>query len=197
MLPFGTQVGAFFYGGSGTPLTTYVYTSTDPAVRGRPRRHGPDAMLTQTDLLVSHDLKFGGAKRLRFELNVLNVFNQKTARHIFNCLNRRAGAPRVRRSTWPARTWRRATTTTRCWPPGRTAPTRRTRATAWKTSSTRGCRRGSAFGSCSRFVRFDGSVGPVGRSAPDPRFLPPVPPRISSPLTPADRSRGRSALSQG
>ena len=35
--PFGTQVGAFFYGGSGTPVYTYV-TSTNSAdlfVEGR------------------------------------------------------------------------------------------------------------------------------------------------------------------
>jgi hypothetical protein len=34
------------------------------------------------------------AKRLRFEFNVINLFNQKTTRHIFNNLNLGAGAPR-------------------------------------------------------------------------------------------------------
>ena len=84
MAPFGTQFGAFFYGGSGTPLTTYVITANQTQrVRQRPRRHGPHAdVLTRTDLLVSHELKLGGGnKRLRLELNVLNVFNQKTSRH--------------------------------------------------------------------------------------------------------------------
>jgi hypothetical protein len=33
-------------------------------------------------------------KRLKFELNVLNVFNQQTTRHIFNYLNKGAGSPR-------------------------------------------------------------------------------------------------------
>ena len=35
--PFGTQVGAFFYGGSGTPMTTYVNTVNQIAafVEGR------------------------------------------------------------------------------------------------------------------------------------------------------------------
>ena len=42
--PFGTQVGLFFYGGSGTPISTYVNTPNhDSDVRLRPRRHGPDA----------------------------------------------------------------------------------------------------------------------------------------------------------
>ena len=36
--------------------------------------------LYRTDLLVSHEMKVGGNK-LRFELNVLNVFNQQTSRH--------------------------------------------------------------------------------------------------------------------
>jgi len=45
-------------------------------------------MLTQTDLLVSHDIKMAGSKRMRFEANIQNLFNQKTARHIFDSLNR-------------------------------------------------------------------------------------------------------------
>jgi len=46
--------------------------------------------LFRTDLLLSHELRLGGGggKRLRFELNVLNVFNQKTATHIYNYLNK-------------------------------------------------------------------------------------------------------------
>jgi hypothetical protein len=32
---------------------------------------------------------------LQVELNVLNVFNQKTATHLFNWLNRGAGSPRA------------------------------------------------------------------------------------------------------
>jgi hypothetical protein len=92
---FGTQVGAVFYGGSGTPLTTYV-TSTNGAdifVEGRGDL-GRTPALTRTDFLLTHEIPFAGNKRLRFELNVLNVFNQKTARHIFNFLNRGAGTDR-------------------------------------------------------------------------------------------------------
>jgi hypothetical protein len=59
---------------------------------------GRTPVLTKTDLLVSHELPFAGAKRLRLELNVLNLFNQKTARHIFNGLNRGLGAGGVRTS---------------------------------------------------------------------------------------------------
>jgi len=94
-LPVGTQFGVSFYGGSGTPLTTYVNTvnQTQVMVNGRGDM-GRTPMLTRTDLLVSHELKMGGDRRLRLELNVLNAFNQQTARHIFNSLNRGAGVAR-------------------------------------------------------------------------------------------------------
>jgi hypothetical protein len=86
---FGTQVGAFFYGASGTPITTYV-TSTNgadlmPFGRGD---LGRTEMLSRTDLLLSHGFRVAGSKQLRLELNVTNLFNQKTSRHIFNFLNK-------------------------------------------------------------------------------------------------------------
>jgi hypothetical protein len=96
LAPFGTQVGAFFYGGSGTPLTTYVMSTNSSGgigsmVEGRGDM-GRTPVLTLTNLLVSHDVRLAGSKRLRFELNVLNLFNQKTTRHVFNGLNRGTGA---------------------------------------------------------------------------------------------------------
>jgi hypothetical protein len=96
LTPFGTQIGVNFYGGSGTPLTTYVNTvnQTNAFVNGRGDMGRTD-VLTRTDLLVSHELKVGsGNKRMRLELNLLNAFNQKTSRHQFNFLNRGAGAAR-------------------------------------------------------------------------------------------------------
>ena len=91
-----TQVGAFVYVGSGTPITTYVNTvnQTEVMVEGRGDM-GRTPVFSKTDLLVSHELPMAGNKRLRVELNVLNLFNQKTARHIFNYLNRGAGNPRA------------------------------------------------------------------------------------------------------
>src|SRR4029079_6285182 len=86
-LPFGTQVGAFFYGGSGTPMSTVVIDAQlEPLlVEGRGDM-GRTPVLTRTDFLLSHELKMGNNNKLRFELNILNVFNQKTALHIFNFL---------------------------------------------------------------------------------------------------------------
>ncbi len=88
----GTQIGAFFYGGSGTPISTQVVGQDRyaPLVNGRGDM-GRTPILTRTDLLLSHELSFADRKRLRLELNVQNMFNQKTATHIFNYLNK--GAP--------------------------------------------------------------------------------------------------------
>jgi hypothetical protein len=95
-MPFGTQIGGFFYGGSGTPISTYVNTlnQTQVFVEGRGDM-GRTPMLTRTDLLVSHEFAVGGAQKLRVDFQVLNVFNQKTTRHIFNNLNRGAGVARA------------------------------------------------------------------------------------------------------
>ncbi|OFW03127.1 MAG: hypothetical protein A3I61_01080 [Acidobacteria bacterium RIFCSPLOWO2_02_FULL_68_18] len=104
--PFGTQVGAFFYGGSGTPISTYMTSvhGADVFVEGRGNFYDRQSgrilrdyrtpVLTKTDLLVAHTMNLQGARRLRFELNVLNVFNQKTARYIIQHLNRGVGVDR-------------------------------------------------------------------------------------------------------
>ena len=55
-------------------------------------------MYSRTDVLVSHELGLQGDKKLRFELNVLNLFNQKTTRYIYSGLNRGLGAGGVRTS---------------------------------------------------------------------------------------------------
>ena len=93
--PFGTQIGAFVYAGSGTPMSTYVNTVNQIPVFVNGRGDmGRTPVYSRTDMLVSHALTLANAKRLRFELNVQNLFNQKTARHIFNYVNKGAGSPR-------------------------------------------------------------------------------------------------------
>ena len=87
-----SDIGLFFYGGSGTPLTTNVVTSNSIGVFVNGRGDmGRTPWLTQTDLMVGHEFKLGETKRIRFEFNALNVFNQKTARNRFFTLNRGAG----------------------------------------------------------------------------------------------------------
>ena len=91
--PFGTQVGLFQYAASGTPISTYVIAQPYgyfPLVNGRGDM-GRTPVLSRTDLLISHNIKLNGKQSVRLELNVLNLFNQETATHIFNFLNK--GAP--------------------------------------------------------------------------------------------------------
>jgi hypothetical protein len=97
LFPFGTQIGANFYAGSGTPLTTYVNTlnGIEVFVEGRGDMGRTD-VLNYTDLLVSHEVPLAATnQRLRLELQVLNVFNQKTSRHRFNYLNRARAAAEI------------------------------------------------------------------------------------------------------
>lgn len=87
----GTDVGGFFTASSGTPLGTVVHQlqRIPLFVNGRGDM-GRTPAFNQTDLLVGHEVKLGETRRLRFEFNAQNVFNQKTARHVFSQLNRGA-----------------------------------------------------------------------------------------------------------
>jgi hypothetical protein len=88
-----TDLGLFQYAGSGTPLTLVVQTVNQiPIMVDGRGSMGRTPFLTQTDFMVGHTIKFGEVKKLRFEFNALNVFNQKTARSRFTSLNRGAGA---------------------------------------------------------------------------------------------------------
>ena len=86
---WGTELAGNFYGGSGTPLSTYAWTINGIPIfvngRGDLGRTDP---LFQTDMLIAHEVKIGETKRIRFEANVLNLFNQKTQRRRFTDLNR-------------------------------------------------------------------------------------------------------------
>jgi hypothetical protein len=86
---WGTEAAVNFYGGSGTPLSTYGWTINGIPifVNGRGDMGRTDK-LTQTDLLIAHEVKVGEGKKIRFEANVLNLFNQKTSRHRFVDYNR-------------------------------------------------------------------------------------------------------------
>ena len=93
--PMGTQVGLFFYGGSGTPISTYVNTVNQIPVFVNGRGDmGRTPVLSHTDLLVSHEFGLMHSQKLRLELNVINLFNQKTVLHVFNNLNKGAGTAR-------------------------------------------------------------------------------------------------------
>jgi hypothetical protein len=93
---FGTSVGLNYYAGSGTPISEAVQSSFryPILVEGRGSL-GRTPVLTQTNLLVSHEFRLAGAKRLRLEFNGLNIFDQRQVRHVFDTLNRIGGDGRV------------------------------------------------------------------------------------------------------
>lgn len=86
---WGTTIGANFYAGSGTPLSTIVENTwwDQMIVNGRGDL-GRTPILSQTDLMVSHEIKIQEGKTLRFEFNFSNLFNQKTVRHLNPLVNR-------------------------------------------------------------------------------------------------------------
>lgn len=90
-----TEVGVFFFAGSGTPLTTKVDTlfRLPVLVNGRADM-GRTPALSYTDLRVGHAFDLTEGHSLRVELTMLNVFDQKTALHRFEHLNRGAGGSR-------------------------------------------------------------------------------------------------------
>lgn len=93
--PFGSQVGLFEYVGSGTPISTYVNSTNQIPVFVKGRGDmGRTPVLSRTDLLVSHEFSMMSNNKVRLELNIVNLFNQRTATHIFNNLNKGAGLAR-------------------------------------------------------------------------------------------------------
>jgi hypothetical protein len=89
-----TNFGTFVYLGSGTPLSTVVNTLNHIPVFVNGRGDmGRTPFLTNADLQVAHTVPLSETQKLRFELNILNVFNQKTALHRFDSLNRGEGTP--------------------------------------------------------------------------------------------------------
>jgi hypothetical protein len=95
--PKGSQIGIFQYVGSGTPISTYVNTLNQIPVFVNGRGDmGRTPVLSHTDLLVAHEFGLANhGQKVRLELNVVNLFNQKTATHIFNYLNKGAGQARA------------------------------------------------------------------------------------------------------
>ncbi|MCX6597782.1 MAG: TonB-dependent receptor [Acidobacteria bacterium] len=74
-----TRIAPFLSAYSGTPITTEVFVSGVPVFTNGRGDQGRTPFFSQTDMLLSHDfpLKREGM-RVRFELNVTNLFNQAT-----------------------------------------------------------------------------------------------------------------------
>ena len=86
---FGTDIGLFFRVMSGTPITTQVNTQNGIGILVEGRGDmGRTPVLNQTDLLISHKISVGEGKKVQFEFNFENLFNQKTATFVFDRYNR-------------------------------------------------------------------------------------------------------------
>ncbi len=82
VLPFGTSVGLNEYVASGLPVTREIGifpTSNYPVQYLGRGSDGRTPTFSQTDLSVQHEFRMAGDKRLQVSLNVLNLFDQKTA----------------------------------------------------------------------------------------------------------------------
>ncbi|MEZ5365208.1 MAG: hypothetical protein R2748_23490 [Bryobacterales bacterium] len=86
---FGTEIGTFFRAMSGTPITTTVWTVNGIGVYPEGRGDaGRNPFFTQTDLMVAHNVSLGESKKIRFEFNLDNLFNQKTSMYNFPNYNK-------------------------------------------------------------------------------------------------------------
>jgi len=88
-MPFGTEIGGFFLAQSGTPMSTAVQDIHNIPLFANGRGDmGRTPIWSRTDLVVAHEIKLGEVKRLRFEFNAENLFNQKTSAYTYNFYNR-------------------------------------------------------------------------------------------------------------
>jgi hypothetical protein len=88
--PFGLRVGGFFNAMSGTPISRTAYLEyIDIMVENR-GSDGRNPFFSQTDLSLIqtfHPFK-DESKRLEFNVNIVNLFNQETALTTFRYMNR-------------------------------------------------------------------------------------------------------------
>jgi hypothetical protein len=81
-LPFGTSLGLNQYVASGLPVTRElgVYPTSNLPVQYLGRMSdGRTDVLSQTDLLVQHEFRLPGTRRLTVSFNVLNLFDQESS----------------------------------------------------------------------------------------------------------------------
>jgi len=91
---WGTSVGLNEYIASGIPITREVGVL---APNNYPMNYlgrlsdGRTPMFSQTDISINHSFTLGGAKRLQLELNVANLFNQRTQNNTFVTMQKANG----------------------------------------------------------------------------------------------------------
>lgn len=92
-----TELSAFQTVTSGTPQTTSIYgqSSVTPQIFYSRGDLGRTPVFSQTDFNVTHRYRFGRDNRftLAFDLNMLNLWDQKTVTGIYPTMNTTAGRP--------------------------------------------------------------------------------------------------------
>ena len=83
-LPWGTNLGAFFYAGSGQPLSSQVTVVGVPVYYLGRGNLGRSPVFSQTDLQVQHGFRLPGHTRIDVSANILNVFDQATFTNVQN-----------------------------------------------------------------------------------------------------------------
>jgi hypothetical protein len=84
-----TEVGGFFIAKSGVPRSTLVQDVQNIPVFVNGRGDlGRTPVVSQTDLLLAHEVRVGEGKRIRLEFNAQNLFNQKTSLYTYTFYNR-------------------------------------------------------------------------------------------------------------
>jgi hypothetical protein len=81
-LPWGTGLGVYWLGQSGTPEQTQMSEKGIPFFPFGRGNLGRTAAYTQTDFVLQHSFSMGG-QRLKFEVNVLNLFDQDIVTRTF------------------------------------------------------------------------------------------------------------------
>ncbi len=87
LFKFGTEVGGFFRLQSGTPVTSRFEDNQQAIMYQNGRGDmGRTPVFSQTDLIVAHEFKIAKseAKKLRLEMNIMNLFNRKTDVYTFD-----------------------------------------------------------------------------------------------------------------
>jgi len=77
-LPWGTTVSANYYLASGTPLQTQGANFGIPFYPYGRGDLGRTPVLSQTDFFVQHEFRLSGDQRVQLQLNVQNLFDQRT-----------------------------------------------------------------------------------------------------------------------
>jgi len=83
-LPWGTNLGAFFFAGSGQPLSSQVTVVGVPVYYLGRGNLGRSPVFSQTDLQVQHGFRLPGHTRIDVSANILNVFDQATFTNVTN-----------------------------------------------------------------------------------------------------------------